>query len=107
MPQAQLVHDAGTEALDDGIGRFDQPQEKRPPGRLLEIKAQAFLVAIHDLIEITGLTRHRPHAAGVIPGTGVLDLDDLGAVVGKMLRGQGPGKQSGEVEDSQTGQGLG
>ena len=104
VAEPEPVHDTGAKALDQRVGAGRQAPQQRAAFRLLEVDAQAFLVAIDELVEIAGVTRHRPHRADIVAGAGVLDLDHLGAVIGEVLGGERAGQQTGEIEDAQAGE---
>jgi hypothetical protein len=104
VADAQLVHHAGAEAFEDHVGIPGQAQEGGHAGGLLEVEAQAFLVAIDHAEEdavaafASGGALTRTHGAGVVAGARVLDLDHLGAEVGQMHGRHRPGQQAREVE---------
>ena len=100
VAEAEARHHARAKAFDDDVGGLDQAQEQRAPFGLLEVQAQAALVAVDDLVEPARVAAHRAHGARVVAGAGVFDLDDVGAVIGQMLGGQGAGKEAGEIEDA-------
>ena len=100
VAEAEARHHARTKAFDDHVGGFDQAQEQRAPFGVLEVQAQAALVAVDDLVEPARVAAHRAHGARVVAGAGVFDLDDVGAVIGEVLGGQGAGEEAGEIEDA-------
>ena len=71
---------------------------------MLEVEAQAAFVAVDHLIQVAGVAAHRTQGARVVAGTGVLDLDHIGTVVGEMLGGERAGQQAGQVKHAHAGQ---
>ena len=96
VADAETVGDAGTEALDDDIGLACEVEGAGPVGRVLQVEHDAALVGV-EAHEQLGVPAHR-----VAPRR--LDLDHVGADLGKELRGIGPRPPDAEVEDAQTGQ---
>ena len=106
VAHAQLVHDAGAEALDDHIGLRRQAPEQGRPFRIFQVQAQAPLVAVHRPVENADALGAVAHGAGVIAGAVVFDLDHVGPQVGQMQGGHRAGQEAGQVEDADTLQGL-
>jgi hypothetical protein len=106
VADAELVHDAGAETLDDDVRRQSQSAEHGDALGLLQVEAQRALVAVDELEEGAGFARPGAHRTGVVALAGVLDLDDVGAEVGEVLGGDGARQQPGEVEHAQAGKRL-
>ena len=104
VAEAQLVHHAGAEALDQDVGGLHQFLERSLAVRVLEIEAQATLVAVHHLVQVAGVAPHRTERAGVVARAGVLDLDDIGTIVGEMLGGERAGQQASQIKHADTRQ---
>ncbi|MCY1225154.1 hypothetical protein D9M72_373440 [compost metagenome] len=86
--EAQPVQDAGAEVLDDDVGAFQQFAQDCPPVVVLQIQSDGFLVPVAGqkigrLRIVLRADEGRAPAARVVPGAGVLHLDDAGAEVGK------------------------
>src|SRR4030095_5164773 len=87
--------------LDDRVGSLREREKGVPPARILEIDCGTALVAVDGAVE----RRHRSGAAAkvsrVVSNAGVLDLDDVGAEIGKIKRANRTGKEPREVEDAE------
>jgi hypothetical protein len=86
--QAEPVHHAGTEVLDDHVGRLDQPPRRLAALVLLQVEHDAALAAVPD-----GVCR-RLHAR---PARRV-DADHVGALVGEQHRRQRPRDVLAEID---------
>src|SRR5262249_12015476 len=106
VADAELVHHAGAEALDDRIGVAREPQERVATADSLEVESKAALVAVDHAIDRRGRARGRagrePETARVIPLARVLDLDHIGPEVGEVQRAGRAGQQAREIEHAQT-----
>ena len=105
--QTQACHRGRTDVVDDRVGALAQPQQRVSPLGPPDVERHAALVAI-------GVQEERPHVA-VPLGTrhphhvalGRLDLDHVGAVVGRDLRGVRPHQHRRHVHDAKTAQRAG
>jgi len=103
---AQRGQFLGPHAVHEDIGRIHQRLQGLLGCGLLEVEHQAFLAAV-------GPHEHGGHAR-LQPGAGVagriafgrFDLDDLCAVVGQHLAGQGAKDHAGQVQDPDALKGL-
>ena len=99
-------HDAGPEVLDEHVGVFDEAAQDLLALGLGEVECDGPLVAGDHL---------RPQAVAVLVvavgagrvAVGVLDLDDVGAVVAEQHGGDRGGVDGAKVEDPDAGQGSG
>jgi hypothetical protein len=83
VPGPEPLGDARPEALDEAVGRGDQPAERGHGVRLFEIEGDRALVAIqHPAVSRLG-SEARFVPAHVIAAGGLLDLDDVGPEVGQ------------------------
>jgi hypothetical protein len=101
VADAQLVDDAGAKALDDDIRAGGEAHEGVDAGGLLEVQRQAALVAI-DQLEIARLAVHGAGAACVVAGTGVLDLDHVGAEIAEVHGCQRSWQESAQIKDAKS-----
>jgi hypothetical protein len=100
--EAQAVHDAGPELLDQNLGLGDERQEPRDLLRVLEVERQAALAAVEQREAQALAVQPGRVAAHAVALAGALDLDHLGAGLGQQQGGQGPGQQGREVEHAQA-----
>ena len=107
--EAEALHDAGGEVLDEHVRLFGQAHDRLFAAGRLEVEHEAALVAVEaGVIAAEG-------ALGVVVGEGAgeaghlaagrLDLDDVGAEVGEEHRAVGAGEGLGEVEDADAWRG--
>jgi hypothetical protein len=101
VADSQLVDDAGAKALDDDIRAGGEAHEGGDAGGLLEVQRQAALVAI-DQLEIARLAVHCAGAACVVAGTGVLDLDHVGAEIAEVHGCQRSWQESAQIKDAKS-----
>jgi hypothetical protein len=90
---------AGQEVLDHDVGRGHQPRDDGAAGRPAEVQRERPTVPV-DREEVRGVraVERRPPAPGVVPQTGSLHLQDVGAEVGQHGAAEGPGQDPREVE---------
>lgn len=107
VAQAEAVHDAGTEALDDHIRPVGQTAHRLQPLGVLEVQGDAALVAVAQQ-EAGGIAHvFRRQVALIVARAGLLDLDHLGAEAGQHLRRQRAGQQAAEFQDGDALQRVG
>ena len=109
--ESQPVQDAGTEVLDHDVGAFQQFAQHCPPVVALQVQGDGFLVAVagqevRGLRIVLGAHERRPPAAGVVPGAGVLDLDDPRAEVSQHHAGVRAGEGAAQVHHEVAGEGA-
>jgi hypothetical protein len=102
---AQLVHDAGAEALHQHVVASRQPLEGLAPLGRFEVQRQRALVAVEPVVERALVVAQGGHLADVVAAVGVLDLVHRGAEVGEHQRGVGAGQQTRQIQDLQSGEG--
>ena len=90
--EAEAVHDAGAEVLDEHVGLADEATGDLEVVRLLEVEDDAALAALEDGVGLVAPAR----------SAGRVDADDLGALVGEHHRRQRPGEVLPEVEHADT-----
>src|SRR4051794_16451694 len=91
---AEPVFDGRFEILDDDIGLFDELEEDFLPLRALQIERQRPLVAV-QILEI-GTVAAAAGRIGMLAGR--LDLDDIGAPIGKLSDGGRPRPMRGQID---------
>jgi hypothetical protein len=103
--EAELVHRAGPEVLDQHVGLGRQLAQQLLALGVLEVEAHALLVPV-VLREVAaagitalGVAQARREAAHVVGIARVLDLDHPRAEVGEHLRAVGAGHHAGDVDD--------
>jgi len=101
LREPESGHRPRTEILDDDIGSLDEPLECRLPRGMLEVEGDAALVPVDREVvrRHAVLVRGRP-APRLVAGPRLLDLDDLGAVVGEHERAVRTGERPGQVDDA-------
>ncbi len=104
VPDAERVDHAGAEALDDDVGAPREGEERPAAARVLEVDRDRALVAVHRPVERACGPAVRAERARIVAGTGVLDLDDVGAQIGEMERAHRPGQQPRQVEHAHAGE---
>ena len=95
VAQTQSRHRAGAKTFDDHVGIVREAQEGPGAFGLLQVDLQAALVAVDD-----GAQRGRCMVARAC----VLDLHDIGAEVGQVLRAYRTGHQAREVQHAHAAQ---
>src|SRR4029453_2127705 len=102
VAQAEGLHRAGPEVLDQDVGAGDHALEDRHALRRLEVERHVPLVAVDDQ-ERRGLPVlvRRPRAR-LVAARGVFDLDDVGAEIGQEHAAERAGQHPGEVEHADT-----
>ena len=109
--EAELGEPADLEILDQHVGArgefFDDPAALFA----LEIELDRALAAVGavkiggaEMAAVGGGNKRRAPGAGVVAGALALDLDHVGAEIGKDLPGPRPGQDAGKLQDAQTGQ---
>ena len=103
VADAEPVHHAGAEALEQHVGLAHEPQQHLAPGLGLEVDADRALVAVEREEERRAgarlgalVARRRP--AHVVAQPRVLDLEHVGAEVGQQPGAEAAGQQPREVE---------
>ena len=91
----------GAEVLDDDVGRGDQLAKHRGAARVLEIEAQAALVAVQVLL--VRRLRRRAGAAAAGPARRSI-ADHAGAPVGEQSHRRRAGARDGEIEHRVAGE---
>ncbi len=107
VAEAELVHHAGTKALDDDVGALDHRQQRVALRRHLEIERERALAAVDREVACGHAALARRKRAQVIADARILDLDDVRAHVGEDHRQVRTGKQAREVEDLRAAQRVG
>ena len=101
--EAEPFHDSIGKIFDDDVGARDELERDFPPRIGFEIERDAALVAIGAEIKGALSTAGGGHVmTTVITLDRHLDLDDLGAEVGELLRAVGPGEHLREIDHAQT-----
>ena len=103
--EAEPVHHAGPEALEDDVRARHQLEEQLATARCLEVEAQRALVAVDGGEHRRAALVQRRHPAHVVAAVEVLDLDDVGAEAGEDHGGERTGQKTAEVEDAHTAEG--
>src|SRR4029077_6689606 len=89
------------EILDDDVGLLRQLKEDRLPFLGLQVERQAALVAM-QVLEIEALA---PRAGNIASRSRRrLDLDHVGAPIGELADGGGPGTGVTQIENGEAGQ---
>ena len=96
-PDAEALHHARPEALDEGIGRRHQIQQRGGPVGMLEIDGDVAPAAQQQVVMrcIAGTTTDR---------LGALDADHLGAHVGQHHRRKGARADACKLDDAIAGE---
>ncbi len=102
-PQALIVDaepelHVGTKILHQHVGRGDEPLQDLDAVLLLEVERHAPLVAV-KILEIGEVAP----AAELAIALSRLDLDDLGAPIGKLAHGGRARAHAGEIDDLEAG----
>ncbi len=107
VADAEAVHHAGAEVLDQHVGAVDQATEHLEALLLLEVDHHAALAAV-DALEVAavgavpaGLGRERGHLARAV-AAGRLDLHHVGALVGEQHRAERPGEHLRQIDDPEA-----
>ncbi|CAD5296742.1 hypothetical protein BOS5A_230455 [Bosea sp. EC-HK365B] len=123
QPRIGLAHRGGVEpvfdepadleVLDRHVGMGGEAMNQRLALFRAEIGRDRTLAAIgrveiggREMLVAGALDEGRPPFAGVVT-LGCLDLDDIGAEIGKQLADPGPGKDARQFKDAQAGEGRG
>ena len=99
VAEAELLHGARPEILEEHVGRGHQPLDHRLGSGMLQVRGEAALVAIQREEERV----HAPDPVEVehpilIAAADPLDLDDIGAKVAEHLRAVRPLHEAGKVQ---------
>ena len=93
VAEAEALHDAGPERLDDDVGGAEQPIEDVFAVGRLQVDGERTPAAV-------------PHAVAVVRAervaAGRLDLDDVGALLGEQQHAERAGDSPREIEDADT-----
>ncbi len=104
IAEAELVHRARTEVLQQHVALLDQLPKDLLSFLGLEIQGDALLAPVHrHEVGRLAADERRP-AARVVALAGLLDLDHLGAHVAEHHRAEGTRQDAGEVEHTNAGQ---
>ena len=107
IPEAKPIRHAGPEILDQNIRCGDQPQEDVAALGMLEIEGDRPLASILSQEGCTHVgpieVRVSTELARKITGARHLDLDHVGAKLGKLITAEGPGKHIGQVQNAHAG----
>lgn len=98
---AEAISDAWTETLHNRIAVSREPVAKRKSLRRLEIDDDIALIAVDGEKDCPDAILERGPEAGVVTAER-LDLDDVGAQIGEVLRAQRPGQDFGKVQNPAT-----
>ena len=101
----QALCHAGAKVFHHHVHLLRQRVDQRHRRGQLQVKHQAFLVAVHGGEQRALALAHGANGA-VVVALGRLHLDHLGAQIGQQHRGHGPGQHAGEVQHTQTVQGT-
>ena len=94
--EAEALHHAGAEALDQPVALLDEPQHHLDRTRLLEVDRDRALAAAREVVLRLGIERQRAALA--------VHQHDLGAEVGEQHAAERPGADAGELEDADAGE---
>ncbi len=98
---AEPVFYLRAEILDDDVGLLRQFEEDLLPLLGLEVKRQAALVAV-QVLEVEAVA---PRAGDIAPRLArLLDLDHIGAPIGKLTNGGRPSPGVTEIKNGVTGE---
>ena len=101
--QAEALHSAGAEVLEQYIRHRDELLQDLLRLQRAEIQGDPSLAPVHA-VEVHALALlEGPHLPGVVPHAGQFDLDHLRAQIGEQHPRVGAGQHSGDVEDSDSG----
>src|SRR5262249_24279721 len=95
--EAQALGDAGTEALDEGVGLLDEAEHRLDAVGLLQIHGDRAAAPVHE-VELRRLWDAEPRVARAI------DADDVGAELGEEHRAERAGADAGELDDLRSGE---
>ena len=103
--KTEALDRARAKAFDDEVGLLGEAAEDVAAGGGLEVERDASLAGVEfqehtAAVAVRDVTGERPHPARHVAAVGVLDLEDVGAVVGEQLGGVRPGDGLREVEDA-------
>src|SRR4051795_6803376 len=105
--EAEAVHHARAEVLDQDVGAVDQLAEDLLALVGLHVEGEAPLVAVeHREVEAVHVGQIAQLAAGDVPAAGLLDLDDVGSHPGQELRADRAGLHIRHVHHADALEGL-
>ena len=104
-PQAQPVHDPGSEPLQDHVRLCRQPLENLLALRLFQVQGQRPLVAVEDHMVAAVVAQQRRPPADVVPALGIFHLDHISAEIRQQHGAERPRQQTRQVEHFHTGKG--
>ncbi len=93
------VGHAGPEVLHEDVGALDQVLEHAEPFRCLEVERERALVAVDGGEDRGHAAALGPEVAHEVAAVGILDLDDVGALIAEELGGERARHHGGELED--------
>src|SRR5262249_43930563 len=100
--QAQPGQHSRPEALQQHVGPIHEAEQRVATSWVLEVDGDAALVAVDRQERLANSALERRHAAGVVAQAWLLNLDDVGAKIGKHLGGVAAGEQTSEVQYAQA-----
>src|SRR4029453_11211320 len=100
--EAEALHGARPEILDEDVGALHQITQDVPPFRGLQIEREIPLVAIDHEVRCRFPTLVGRPGTRFVARPGVFDLDDIRAHVGQQHAAEGPGQDAREIEDADT-----
>jgi hypothetical protein len=102
---AEPRRDGRPEVVDQHVRPLGQPPQYLEPVGILQVEADAVLVAV-DAEERAALVRERRRVVAQVVPLGGLDLDDVSAEVGQQRAAVGPRHVAAQIEDGDSAQGA-
>ena len=100
VAEAEAVHHAGTEVLDDDVGPTGQLPGDLAPAFGVEADRDRALATVAGLVQRGDAVDRDPDPARDVADTGTFDLDHGCALIGEQRGGVGSGERSREVDDA-------
>ena len=100
IAQAKLLHGAGPEVLNEDIHVFHQLQKYILS--LLQIQSDALLAAVEVFVIAADTVFHRCEISAVVAGSGLLQLNHLGAQIPQQCAGGGGCQHTSHVQDADS-----
>ena len=103
MAEAEPLHHAGPEVLDQHVGLADEAMHQGDRLGMLQVEREAALAGV-ELAEIGALAVAQRRAQAHVVALGRFDLQHVGAHVGEQARAVRAGQHDREVEDAEAGE---
>src|SRR5690606_24122835 len=104
VAKAPGLERAGTEVLDEDVGAPREAPHRLDAERRAQVRGHETLIAVQHLVVEAGVAAAVSPGAQPVAALGMLDLHDLGAIVGEQHADGRAGDQGGKLHDAHAGE---